>query len=598
LPIASLAVAVTMMISADRPGIPVSPRLYGAFFEEINHAGDGGIYAELARNGGFRETGGGGRPPGWSGQGTLDGRSLRLDAPAAAVNEGYWGIAVRKGASYRLVVDARASANGSLVASLEDARGRPYARARIEGLSTNSKRFTLALKANGDDAKARLVFSAPARGTVWLGGVSLFPVDTWKGRPNGLRRDLAERVDALHPAFLRFPGGCYIEGGDFLKDAFRWKTTLGDAAGRAGHLNGNWGYRSSDGLGFHEYLQWCEDLGAEPLFVVNCGMSHKESVPLSELEPWVQDALDAVEYANGPATGRWGALRAARGHPAPFKLRYIEIGNESGVENGFSGEADPYTPRYRRFYDALKKAHPEIQTIANARVPHAMEFVDEHYYDGPEWFWANAHRYDGYDRAGPKIVVGEYAVTKKCGRGNLRAALAEAAFMTGLERDSDVVAMASYAPLLANARDRKWSPDAIVFDGGGSYGTPSYYVQKMFAENRADRVLPLALPDFPDLAGVAGSAAGGDVILKVVNGSDSPRRAAIELTGAGPLSRSGRSVTLASGDLDDENSLSRPEKIVPAAGTVEAVAAKFFYTFPARSLTVLRLAAREGRAVD
>ena len=325
--------------------------------------------------------------------------------------------------------------------------------------------------------------------------ISFFPVKTWKNRPAGLRLDLASMVEQLQPAFVRFPGGCFVEGLT-LTDAYQWKTTIGDIASRPGHP-GMWQYRSTDGLGFHEFLQWSEDLGAEPLYVVNVGISHAfgnvrdyEASPLDELQLWIQDALDAIEYANGPVTSKWGKKRAENGHPEPFNLKYIEIGNENNFQ------MSEYLKRYPLFYETIKAKYPNIQLIANAPMDKA-DIVDEHYYDTPEWFMNNADRYDRYDRSGPRIYVGEYAATKNIGTGNLKGALGEAAFMTGLERNSDIVTMASYAPLFVNDRDRLWNPDAIVFNQTTAYGTPSYYVQQLFASNKPDKLLPLTIWGMP-----------------------------------------------------------------------------------------------------
>jgi alpha-L-arabinofuranosidase len=270
--------------------------------------------------------------------------------------------------------------------------------------------------------------------------------------------------------------------------AYRWKQTIGDPAERRTQHN-IWEYEATHGLGYHEYLQLCEDLHAEPLFVINCGMSHKEVVPMDKMPEFVQDALDAIEYANGPSSTTWGARRAQNGHSAPFNLKYMEIGNENGGPR--------YHERYALFYDAIKAKCPQMHLVANewGGTPknRPVEFVDEHYYSTPEFFIHNAGKYDSYDRAGRKVYVGEYAVTQGCGQGNLRAAVGEAAFMTGMERNSDVVLMASYAPLFANVNYKKWNPDLINFDTTRAYGLPSYYVQKMFSENRGDVVVPISI---------------------------------------------------------------------------------------------------------
>lgn len=507
--IASQASApATMRLDLNRSGAVISPTLYGVFFEEINHAGDGGLYAELVRNRSLEDAE---TPQGWQliTQGTARGdmlldtaqplnaahrRSLRIDVTnpvggrVAVVNEGYWGMTVRAGKTYQLSLHARRdnTFNGPLRVSLESLDGRVLAQTQFTGLTTNWKKFATVLKATDSDASARLVITPMARGSVWLDVVSLFP-ETWKNRPNGLRPDLATKVADLQPSFVRFPGGCFVEG-HTLDQAFDWRQTVMPIEARPGRPN-LWGYRSTDGLGYHEYLQLTEDVGAEALFVVNCGMSHTQVAPLAETQRYIQDALDAIEYANGPVTSKWGALRAERGHPKPFNLRYIQVGNENG------GQA--YNERYALFYDALKKHHPEIRVIANLwnGRPNSrpIEILDEHYYHSPQWFLENAGRYDSYDRKGPKIYVGEYAVTQGAGTGNLISGLAEAAFMTGMERNSDIVTMASYAPLFVHVNDRKWNPDAIVFDNLRSYGTPSYYVQKLFAQHRPNVNVPVQL---------------------------------------------------------------------------------------------------------
>jgi len=494
----------TLTVEVDKPGVKVSPTLYGIFFEEINCAGDGGLYAELVRNRSFEDSD---KPDHWSllasaarkGEMAVDTskpmteknrRSLRLaiakdgEGKVGVTNGGWWGIALAKGATYDLALWARAGDGftGPIEVTLESADGKTaYAERKVEGLGADWKLFGLALVANAADPAARLAIRADRPGTVWLDMVSLFPRQTYKNRPNGMRPDLAGMLADLRPAFVRFPGGCWVEG-DTLAFAQRWKQTIGDLADRRTQYN-IWQYMSTNGLGYHEYLQLCEDLGAEPLFVINCGMAHKDHVPMDQMAEWVQDALDAVEYANGPIDSKWGALRAKAGHAPPFGLKYMEIGNENG--------GPVYNERYRLFYDAIKAKHPAMHLVADVRPDkHPVEIVDEHYYSSPEFFCQNAYRYDSYKRDGPKIYVGEYAVTAGAGKGNLRAALGEAAFMTGMERNSDVVVMASYAPLFANVNYKKWNPDLINFDSSRVFGTPSYWVQKLFSENRGEAVLP------------------------------------------------------------------------------------------------------------
>ncbi|WP_150269603.1 alpha-L-arabinofuranosidase C-terminal domain-containing protein [Paenibacillus tepidiphilus] len=509
----------TLTVDTEHPGAQISPLLYGAFFEEINHAGDGGLYAELISNRSFEdspdtlfnwwveEQGGSKGRVSLSGEHLLNEvqtRALALTVTAAAeggrvaaVNNGYWGIALEKGAQYKLSFYARPEPGQAmpLNISLESPDGKEvYASQAVSSVKDGWNRYTYTLESAGTAANARILFSASAEGTVYLDMVSLFP-STWKDRENGLRVDLAEKVEAMQPAFVRFPGGCFVEG-KTPKDAYRWKTTIGPLEQRPGH-QGYWDYRSTDGLGFHEYLQWAEDLQAEPLYVAYIGISHDgdpiakaNTVPLSDIQPWIQDVLDAIEYANGPVTSEWGAKRAENGHPEPFHLKYVEIGNENNFQLA------EYVKRYGLFYEAIKAKYPDMNIIANANLEgESIEMVDEHYYESSEWFMANANRYDSYDRSGPGIYVGEYAVTKGAGQGNLNAAIGEAAFMAGMERNSDIVKMSSYAPLLVHEKDRTWNPDAIVFNSAASYGTPSYHVQQMFGSNKGDVILPVTMEE-------------------------------------------------------------------------------------------------------
>jgi len=521
-------VIYNLNIDVGNPRFEISPYLYGIFYEDINHAADGGIYAELISNRSFEDSST--NPDNWYlvkdgnavGSMSLDTtnllnsaqsrslciniESVRQGERVGAANRGYWGMNIEDGKQYKLSFYARCSSDfsGPITVSLESRDGKQkYAQETVEGVTTEWKKFSCVFTAEGSSKNAQLVIAASNPGKIYLDVVSLFP-ETWKDRPNGLRIDLAEKVAYLKPTFVRFPGGCFVEG-DTLANAFRWKNTIGDIAERPGHWN-LWGYRTTDGLGYHEFLQWCEDLGAEPLFVVNCGMSHNENASLDNMEEWIQDALDAIEYANGPVTSKWGALRAANGHPEPYNLKFIEIGNE----NNFN--YNEYIKRYPLFYNAIKEKYPEITIIANCNIPgQPIEVIDEHYYSNPAFFINNAYKYDSYDRNGPKIYVGEFACTQECGQGNLYAAIGEAAFMTGLERNSDVVIMSSYAPLFVNVNDRTWNPDAICFDSSSSYGTPSYYVQKMFSENVGNRILPATLTDNtnPEILSISGAVGLG-----------------------------------------------------------------------------------------
>jgi alpha-L-arabinofuranosidase len=490
-------------IAASQPAHRISPTLWGVFFEDINLSADGGIYPELVRNRSFED---GDKPefwkftnsPGAQGECAIDStrplnsvnrRSLRvkMDGAFTLSNGGYWGMNIVKDHCYTLKLAARAeNFSGPLAVRLVTTNGHQLATGEIKSISGDWKHQSIELVPVDSDPKATLEISASGTGTLFLDMVSLLPKQTWKN--HGLRPDLAEALHALRPAFMRFPGGCWVEG-ETIDRMYNWKKTIGDIDARTPLWN-IWGYNATHGLGFHEYLQLAEDLGAEPLFCINVGMSHRETVPLDQMGQWVQDALDAIEYANASTNTSWGARRAAAGHPAPFHLKYLEIGNENG--------GPPYADRWPLFVNEIRAKHPDIKCVADhwlGGYPSTPkpDIVDEHFYDTPEWFMRNATHFDKYDRKGPKIFVGEYAVTRNCGLGNLRGALGEAAFMTGLERNSDHVIMASYAPLLVNLNHRAWNPDLINFDSSRWYGLPSYYVQKMFAENRGDVSLPTTL---------------------------------------------------------------------------------------------------------
>jgi alpha-L-arabinofuranosidase len=509
--------SAVMTIQAGQPGAVVSSNLFGIFFEEINFAGEGGIYAEMVRNRSFYTSTSANY---WTlvTQGTATGvmsvdtskplntnilNSLKLTMQSGtgsvgAGNSGFWGMSLQAGATYDLNFYAAGSNGfaGPVVAQLQNASGSTvYAQASFSGLTTSWQHFAASLVSSGTDTNARIVLSITNAGTVWLDVVSLFPSATFYNRTNGLRLDLANMLAALHPSFLRFPGGNFIEG-NYLTNSVRWKKTIGDIAQRRGHMNDAWGYWSTDGFGYHEFLQFCEDMGMEPLYGINCGLalgyngSTNNTVPLAQMGPWVQDALDAIQYANGDTNTTWGALRAANGHPAPFNLKFMEIGNENG--------GSYYNDRYALFYDAIKSNYPAMHLITCdwGGIPSSapVEIQDEHYYSTPGTFYSYATKYDSYSRSGPKVFVGEYAVTSGSGTyGNLSAALGEAAFMTGMERNSDLVQMASYAPLFANVNGIQWLPDLIYYDSSRVFGTPSYYVQELFSQNRGDAVLPATI---------------------------------------------------------------------------------------------------------
>lgn len=487
-------------VQADRPGHRIPSTLWGIFFEDINLSADGGIHPELVRNLSFEDSD---QPENWQLLAAAPGKAemaidtsrplnplnrrslrVRVDGGATVANDGYYGMNVAQDERYTLRLAARTADgfDGAIVARLV-AGTQTLAEGTLRGVGTSWKQLTLDLTATGSHSKASLHLRLEGTGTVFLDMVSLVPRRTWKDR--GLRPDLAEAMAALRPSFLRFPGGCWVEG-DNLAHMYNWKKTVGRTDVRI-PLRNIWGYHATHAIGYHEYLQMAEALGAEPLFCINAGMSHRENAPMDLMDQWVQDALDAIEYANGPTNSVWGGLRARNGHPAPFGLKYLEIGNENG------GAA--YRERWPLFVRAIQAKYPGIQLIANhweggyPKEP-LPDIVDEHYYDTPEWFMENARKYDAYDRQGPRIFVGEYAVTRNTGLGNLRGAIGEAAFMTGIERNSDVVTMAAYAPLFCNANHKRWPVNLINFDSARWYGIPSYHVQKLFSEHRGSVVLP------------------------------------------------------------------------------------------------------------
>ena len=509
--------AATVTVQGGQPGATVSSNLFGIFFEEINFGGEGGIYAEMVRNRAFNDPA---AADYWTlvTQGSAAGsisvdttQPLNTNTPnslkitmssgtgsVGAANAGFWGMSFQAGATYKLnlyVMGPNGFA-GPLTAKLESAGGtKIYGQTSFSGLTTNWQNFSAALVASTTDTNAQLALSIASPGTVWVDMVSLMPAATYNNRTNGLRADLGGMLAALHPSFMRYPGGNFIES-NYLTNSVRWKKTIGPISQRPGHNNDSWGYWSTDGFGLDEYLRFCEDLGMAPLYGINCGLAlgwngaTNNTVPLDQLGPWVQDALDLIQYANGATNTTWGAARAANGHPAPYNLQYMEIGNEN------SGSY--YNDRYALFYNAIKSNYPAMHLIANDQggIPTSapVEIQDEHYYPDASTFISYATKYDSYSRAGPKVFVGEYAVTSGTGTfGSLAGALGEAAFMTGMERNADIVQLASYAPLFANVNGMQWSPDLINYDSARQvFGTPSYYVQEMFGQNRGDTILPVS----------------------------------------------------------------------------------------------------------
>ncbi len=643
---AAEATPATIKVQTDRPGAEVSPLMWGVFFEDINYNGDGGLYPERVKNRSFEFT----EPlMGWQqiakagAVGTLsvldreplnanNPHYLRLAVEKAGdgfgvSNEGFFGMGVEKGARFTFSVEARVlqGSPATLAVDLVSPSGQRLAGETLRISGGEWTRYAKTLRASATEPKARLSVYLVGAGAVDLDMVSLFPENTWKHRANGLRPDLVQLLADLEPGFMRFPGGCIVEGRDLSK-RYQWKTTIGPLAERKLIIN-RWNdefkhrpapdYFQSFGLGFFEYFQLCEDIGAEPLPILNCGMACQfntgELVPLDQLDPFIQDALDLIEFANGPASSPWGARRAAMGHPQPFGMKLLGIGNEQW--------GPQYLERYTAFAKALKARHPEIRLISSAGPSPADErfdflwpklrelkadIVDEHCYDRPAWFLDNAFRYDSYPRTGPKVFMGEYAAQSDktvsvLNRNNLECALAEAAYLTGLERNADVVTMSSYAPLMAHEEGWQWRPNLIWFDNLRAYGTPSYYVQQLFSRNRGDVVLPVQ-------AGNAPQAANGqprfyasatcdqkteEVILKIVNATEQALEAEIDLAGARKVKPRAQATVLTSAQLTDENSLAQPRKVSPVSARLKVSGATFRHTFPARSLTVLRVATNE-----
>jgi alpha-N-arabinofuranosidase len=544
-----LAQDAIITVAVDSTGAKVSPDLHGIFFEEISHGGEGGLYAELIQNRGFEEcrlpqgcTLDSGfiipprtphfsiQPavsdwkmkweltsqwPAWSlttggkskAKISLDiekplneatPRSLKVDIssvdPAgkvSVVNEGFWGIRADKGESYHLTFYARTSGyKAPLTASLIAPDGRILASCKVDNVAGSTwKKYTCTLNATDSDPKATFHLSFAAKGTVWLDFVSLFPAKTFRNRPNGMRPDLANYLVDLKPAFIRWPGGCFVEGIN-IESAPNWKRTLGPLEERPGTYS-PWGYWSNDGIGYHEFMQFCEDVGADAMYVFNCGVScdfrSGTFLPDDQVPAIIADVFDAIEYAIGPADSKWGAVRARNGHPQPFPLKYVEVGNE---------QVGPrYGERFNVFYKAIKEKYPQLEVMASMGIAHInkptisaitkMDIADEHAYKGIYWPMINHDWYDQYERKDWKIYVGEYACNSGVGSGNMMAALNDATFILGMERNADLITMSSYAPLLENVNDTDWPVNLIRFDQAKSFARISYYAIKMMNENKA-----------------------------------------------------------------------------------------------------------------
>ena len=602
----------TLTIHADQPVTPVSPTLYGLMTEEINYSYEGSLYADMVRNRTFRSDWGGILDwylleQGSAAAAIADDRttgpsealhsSLRLDVqqadahnPAGLINSGWWGMALKPNTEYKGSFYARGNDIGPITASLvANQTGRTLATAQVDGIGAAWKKYSFTLKTGAIEAGSanHLALSVSHPGSLWLQLVSLFP-PTYHDRPSGFRTDLMEKLAAMHPQFLRFPGGNYLEG-DHINERFDWKKTIGPLVDRPGHRS-PWNYWSTDGMGLLEFLKWCEDLDMQPLLAVYAGysLSQEHVNPGSDLDPYVQDALDEIEYVSGSTETKWGAERARDGHPQPFKLSYVEIGNEDMFDRSGS-----YEGRYAQFYKAIKAKYPGLQLIATMPLKNMKPDVqDDHYYVRATQNFKDATHYDKADRNGPKIFVGEWATREGSPTPNMGAALGDAAWMTGLERNSDLVVMAAYAPLLVNVNPggMQWETDLIGYDAAKSYGSPSYYAQAMFASHLGDHTLASKA----DGAGakffysITASAEKKKLYLKLVNAASTPQTVDVDFAGA-KLSPTARLISLSAKDTQATNSIDQPLAIVPMESAVTVQGSRLRHTMPEYSVQMIEL---------
>ena len=618
------AQTAVMDVNTKKAGAPIQNTMYGLFFEDINYAADGGLYGELVKNRSFEF------PQHFMGWQTFGKVALLNDGPfercphyvrlsypghtdrrTGLVNEGFFGIGVKKGETYRFTVWARSlKGTAQITVQLIDpstmGERQEFAGAQLKVQNRKWARYEVQLKSPVTMNKAALRIYLNGRNAIDLEHVSLFPVNTFKNRENGMRRDLAQALADQHPGVLRFPGGCIVEG-VHLATRYQWKNTIGPVENRP--LNENrWEYTfphrfypdyfQSYGLGFFEFFQLSEDIGAEPLPVLNVGMScqfqnrnnPKAHVPVDELKPYIDDCLDLIEFANGDTTTVWGKKRAEMGHPAPFNMKYLGVGNEQWDTL--------YYERLEPFVKAIRAKYPNIKLIGTsgpdsegkmfelgwkAMKQQKVDLVDEHFYRPEAWFLSHGLRYESYDRKGPKVFAGEYACHGKGKKWNhYETSLYEAAFMTDLERNADVVHMTAYAPLLAHVEGWQWRPDLIWFDNTRMFKSVSYYVQQMYSTHKGTHVLPLTMAGKP-VAGQEGQNGlfasavtdknTGEVIVKVINTSKQEQPVQLNLQGMkGAVQAS--TLTLSHSEMDDENTLDQPEKIVPVKGVAQCESGK------------------------
>ena len=640
----------TITINADQIKGRSSPILYGLMTEEINYSYDGGLYGELIANRAFQDNAG--KPAHWGvsaenggvGTITLDNAEPLNDALPASLrfefsaggpgqrvglsNDGFWGIPVRPSSAYHASFYAKAAPGfrGPLTIALAaNETQTTLAAAEIPAVTEAWKKYEVALTTGAGVTPSKnnhFIIWARGGGMIWLQNVSLFP-PTYKNRPNGNRPDIMELLAEYKPAFLRFPGGNYLEG-NTLATRFNWKETIGDIARRPGHMNDAWRYHSSDGMGLLEFLEWCEDLNMQPVLAVYAGLALRNGgavAPGADLAPYVQDALDEIEYVTGGTGTPWGSRRAKDGHPAPFALTYVEIGNEDW--------RDTYDGRFTQIYDAIKSRYPQLQLIdSSARSGpngHVTTFVkarkadvyDCHLYTRSEQqSEARSADYDATDRAGPKIFEGEWATRVGAPTPNMAGAIGDAAYMTGLERNSDIVIMASYAPLFVNVSPggMQWPTDLIGYDALRCYGSPAFYAQVMFNNNRGDEILatsadhvgtrtwqglanrggqPPPPQELPTLFHVATrDSKTGVIYLKMVNPLGTPQVVQVEIKGAQAIAPEGESVIMKADNPADTNSIAEPKKIVPVAAREGGLGASFTRALAPYSINILKISIR------
>jgi len=632
----------TVTIKLDQQGFEVPPRLYGLMTEEINYSYDGGLYAELIRNRSFKDNVR--TPDHWTlvqegdakGKISLDRQnpvndilsvSLKLDAQNAGsrigvANDGYWGIPVRPKTTYTASFYAKASKTSPLKLSIESTDGKTvYAEAQTKAIGSGWQQYQLTLTTADNvtpTANTRFVISTTDAGEYWFSLVSLFP-PTYNNTPNGNRPDIMKLLADMKPSFLRFPGGNYLEG-EYFSSRFDWKKTIGKLDQRPGH-QGPWGYRSTDGMGLFEFLMWCEDLKMEPLLAVFAGYTLKGDY-LDDpklLQPFVDEALEEIEYVIGDQSTKWGAIRARDGHPAPFPLSYVEIGNEDGFDRSGS-----YAKRFNQFAEAIRAKYPQLKIISTVGgkndwlsgrfpIPKNPDLVDEHFYRNSIEMQEMASQYDKYDRNGPKIFVGEWATREGFPTTNFNSALGDAAFLTGLERNSDLVLMHCYAPLFVNVNPggMQWKSDLIGYNTLTSFGSPAYYVQKMFSRNLGDQVVKFEAKDLPtqlkkpnDRDSAAGvqpkvipamffsvtkNTKTGIIYLKVVNSTAIAQKVKLDIQGVASVASKGTAITLKASSPEDTNTITEPEKIVPSTTIVKGLGKRSEQSFPAYSITVLQI---------